>query len=369
MDIFTKMDAREIIRLRLHNTGLSDSPFKSAADAVSHLGAIQAQDFAAAKWALGLRIKNSTEEDIEKAFNEGIILRTHVMRPTWHFVAPEDIHWMLELTAPRVKTLLSRYNRKLELDDALFARSNAAIIKALEGHSSLTRQELKAVLKDTSIETNVQRLAHIIMWSELDGLICSGPRRGKQFTYALLEERVGKAKKLSREQALAKLALKYFTGHGPAQIQDFSWWSGLTVEDARDALDLVKSRLNQVTLDGKTYWFLTNTKATSSKSPSAFLLSIYDEYVIAYRDRGYISEARDIERMISRGNAFTSVIILNGKVAGTWDKALKKSTLKENTIEIRLNPFQQLNGEEEEALELEVARYGKFVGIPSILVK
>lgn len=253
MDIFTKMDAREIIRLRLHNTGLSDSPFKSAADAVSHLGAIQAQDFAAAKWALGLRIKNSTEEDIEKAFNEGIILRTHVMCPTWHFVAPEDIHWMLELTTPRVKTLLSRYNRKLELDDALFARSNAAIIKALEGHSSLTRQELKAVLKDTSIETNVQRLAHIIMWSELDGLICSGPRRGKQFTYALLEERVGKAKKLSREQALAKLALKYFTGHGPAQIQDFSWWSGLTVEDARDALDLVKSRLNQVTLDGKTY--------------------------------------------------------------------------------------------------------------------
>lgn len=368
-DIFTKMNPTELIRLRLHNTGLSDSPFKSAAEAVSHLGAVQAQDFAAAKWALGLRIKNSTDEDIEKAFNKGTVLRTHVMRPTWHFVAPEDIRWMLELTAPRVKTLLAHYNRKLELSDALFARSNAAIVKALESHSYLTRQELKTVLMDEGIETNVQRLAHIIMWAELDGFICSGPRRGKQFTYALMEERVGKAKKLSREQALARLALRYFTGHGPAQLQDFSWWSGLTIKDAIDALNLIKSKLDQVTLGGKTYWLPTQTNLTIPESPSAFLLSIYDEYVIAYKDRGDISEARDIERMISRGNALTAVIILNGKVAGTWNKALKKSTLKKSTVEIRLNPFRQLNEEEQEALELEVARYGKFVGIPSILVK
>ena len=259
------MNDSEILRLRLHNTGLSHSPFKSADDAVSHSGAVQAQNFAAAKWALGLRIKNSTDEDIEKAFNEGTILRTHVMRPTWHFVVPEDIRWMLELTAPRVKTVLAHYNRKLELDDALFAKSNAAIVKALQGHTYLTRQELKTILTNIGIETNVQRLAHIIMWAELDGLICSGPRRGKQFTYALLEERVGKAKKLSREQALAKLALNYFTSHGPAQLKDFSWWSGLTVKDARDALDLIKSKLNQATLDGKTYWFSTQHKCDNTK--------------------------------------------------------------------------------------------------------
>ena len=161
------------------------------------------------------------------------------MRPTWHFVVPEDIRWMLELTAPRVKTVLAHYNRKLELDDALFAKSNAAIIKALQGHTYLTRQELKTILTNIGIETNVQRLAHIIMWAELDGLICSGPRRGKQFTYALMEESVRKAKKLNREQALAKLALNYFTSHGPAQLKDFSWWSGLAVKDARDALDLI----------------------------------------------------------------------------------------------------------------------------------
>jgi hypothetical protein len=358
------MDSSEVVKLRLHNTGLSHSPFKSPDDAVSHLGAVQAQDFAAAKWALGLRIKNSTDEDIEKAFNEGKILRTHVMRPTWHFVVPEDIHWMLELTAPRVKAVLAHYNRKLELDDKLFARSNAAIVRALQDHTYLTRQELKTVLANTGIETDVQRLAHIVMWAELDGLICSGPKRGKQFTYALLEERVPKAKKLSREQALAKLALNYFTSHGPAQLKDFSWWSGLTVKDAKDALDLTRSKLEQATLDGKTYWFSTHTEVTTPKSPFAFLLSIYDEYTIAYKDRGHISETRDIERMISMGNALTAVIILNGKVAGTWNRTLKKST-----VEIRLNPFRQLDEEEQEALESEVARYGTFIGIPAVLVK
>lgn len=358
------MNASEILNLRLHNSGLSNSPFKSAADAVSHLGAVQAQDFAAAKWALGLRIKNSTDEGIEKAFNEGTILRTHAMRPTWHFVVPKDIRWMLELTAPRVKKLLMHYNRKLELDDALFARSNAAIVKALQGHTYLTRQELKTTLTNIGIDTNVQRLAHIIMWAELDGLICSGPRRGRQFTYALMDERVVKAKKLSREQALAKLALSYFTSHGPAQLEDFSWWSGLAAKDARDALDSIKSELKQATLDGKTYWFSDNAKVSTQKSPFALLLSIYDEYTIAYKDRGAISEARDIERMISMGNALTAVIILNGRLAGSWNKSLKK-----NMVEIRLNPFRKLSKDEQEALESEVARYGKFVGIPAVLVK
>ena len=358
------MNASQILKLRLSNSGLSNSPFGNAAQAVSHLGAVQAQDFGAAKWALGLRVKNSTEETIEKSFNEGTILRIHVMRPTWHFVIPEDIRWLIDLTAPRVKALVAHSNRKLDLDDALFAKTNTAIVKALQSHSYLTRQELKMVLERMGIKTDVQRLAHIVMWTELNGLICSGPRRGKQFTYALLEERVPKTKKVFREEALSKLALTYFRSHGPAQLTDFSWWSGLSVKDARQALDFVKSKLNQATLDGKTYWFSALAKPESSRSPSAFLLSIYDEYTIAYKDRGYLSEARDIERMISMGNALTAVIILNNKVAGTWKKVLKK-----NTIEISLNPFRELNEVEQHALKSEVDRYGKFVGTPAILVR
>lgn len=360
--IISAIDSTEICKLRLQSTGLSHSPFKSAVDVVSHLGAVQAQDFAAAKWTLGMRFENSTDADIEKTFNEGKILRTHILRPTWHFVLPEDIRWMLELTAPRVKAFLAHYNRKLELDEPLFARSNAAIVKALKDNTYLTRQELKTILTDIGIDTNIQRLAHIISWAELDGLICSGPRRGKQFTYALLEERVPKTKKASREQALAKLALKYFTGHGPAQLKDFSWWSGLSVADAKEALDLIKPCLEQAIFNGKTYWFPAGMEKTALQVPSAFLLSIYDEYAIAYKDRSDISEAQDIERMISKGNALTSVIILNGKVVGSWKKVLKK-----NKIEITLNPFRKLDKEEFEALEYEVARYGKFLGVSAVL--
>ncbi len=357
------MNVTEIRKLRLYNSGLSNFPFKTVSDAVSHLGAVQAQDFSAAKWALGLRIKDSTDRDIEKAFNEGEILRTHVMRPTWHFVTPENIRWMLELTAPRVKTVLKSYNRKLKLDDDLFSKSNAVITKALQDHTYLTRQELKRILEDIDISTDVQSLAHIMMWAELDGLICSGPRRGKQFTYALLEERVKKAKKLSRKQALANLAINYFKSHGPAQLKDFSWWSGLTVKDAKEALDSIKPKLNQSTHDGRTYWFFDHKLAKVPDSPLALLLSIYDEYTIAYKDRSDISEARDIERMISMGNALTAVIMLDGKVAGTWKKSLKK-----NTVEIKLNPFRKFNEDEQKAVESEVERFGKFVGIPVVLI-
>jgi hypothetical protein len=358
------MNTSEILRLRLYNSGLSHSPFENAVDAVSYLGAVQAQDFPAAQWGLGLRVRNSTGKEIESAFNDGKILRVHVMRPTWHFVLPEDIRWMLELTAPRVKSLLKNYNRKLGLDEALFTRSNAAIINALDGHSYLTRQELKAILADAGIETDVQRLAHIITQAELDGLICSGPRRGKQFTYALLDERVEESDRPDREQSLAKLAFKYFTSHGPAQLKDFSWWSGLAAKDARTALDMVKSGLNQAIFDKKTYWFPPFAEAVIPDRPSALLLSVYDEYSVAYHDRSDISEARYIERMIAMGNALTAVIVLNGRVAGTWKKALKK-----DSVEIRLKPFRKLDKDAQEAVEAEVKRYGKFFGLPAVIVE
>ncbi|RPJ53217.1 MAG: winged helix DNA-binding domain-containing protein, partial [Methanobacteriota archaeon] len=326
--------------------------------------AVQAQDYAAATWAIGLRIRNSTETEIERAFNEGTILRTHVMRPTWHFVMPEDIRWMIELTAPRVKAQLAHYDRRLGLDEALYEKSNAAIVEALHDAIYLTRRELKAVLADAGIETDVQRLGHIIARAELDGLICSGPRRGKQFTYALMEERVPDCRTLPRDEALARLALIYFSSHGPAQLKYFSWWSGLGANDAKIALEQIASKVRQETLDGKTYWYVPAPMEPIPEPPPALLLSIYDEYTIAYKDRGDISEARDIERMISMGNALTAVIVLNGRVAGTWNR-----TSKNNIVEIRLNPFRKLDGDEQEALESEVARYGRFFGMPAVLVR
>lgn len=352
------MNTSDILQLRLLNNGLINPSFKDPTQVVSHLGAVQAQDFTAAKWALKLRTKNATHETIEAAFNEGKLLRTHVMRPTWHFVMPEDIRWMQELTAPQIKKRLAPYDRKLELTGALLAKSNTAMMNALRDNNYLMRQELKKLLERIGIKTDVQRLAHIIMWAELDGLICSGPRKGKQFTYALLEERAPKEKKLPREEALAKLALKYFTSHGPAQLKDFSWWSGLTAKDSEKALLSIKSKLFSDIIDNKTYWFATTPKIAKHVSPFAYLLSVYDEYFIGYKDRSAIVDEKYSKRMPAVGNFLLgSLIIINGEVTGTWKKVSKKSK-----VEIILTPFRKLRKGEREALQSEVARYRMFLG-------
>jgi hypothetical protein len=357
------MKAPDLLQLRLANTGLSTSPFNSPEAVIANLGALQAQDFNAAKWAIGLRMQNATNQIVENAFNEGKFLRIHVMRPTWHFVLPEDIRWMLELTAPRVKRLMAPYNQRLAITEEKLSKIKTELKKAWEGKKALTRAELADHLATKGMVVHGQRLAHILAYAELDGLICSGPKRDKQFTYNLLEERVKRYKALSQEEAIAKLTLKYFTSHGPAQIRDFVWWSGLSAKEADKTVLSVQSKLCQTNLNGKTYWFSNKTKdeVQGFSSPHfkpakrAFLLSIYDEYTIAYKDRSDISEKRDIERMISMGNALTAVIILDGKVAGTWKRILKK-----DNIIIKLDPFTKLNEDKLELIEEAAKQFGKF---------
>jgi Winged helix DNA-binding domain len=354
----------DLPHFRLLNTGLASSPFQSPDEVVTHLGAVQAQDFAAAKWSVGLRMRKATDAIVEKAFNEGKFLRTHVMRPTWHFIMPEDIRWMLELTSPRVKKILIPYDRQLGITDEVVAKSQKLIAEALKGKNFLNRAELAMYLKNNGISALGQKLAHLLYYSEQNALICSGPRRGKQFTYGLLEEIVPKAKNLNKQAALAKLALKYFMSHGPAQVGDFAWWSGLPAKDANEGLGLVKSKLTYTTVNGKTYWFLSNIEARShhlsnsraDPDKQAFLLSVYDEYSIAYKDRSDISEKRDIERMLAMGNALTAVIILDGKVAGTWKRVLNK-----DTVEIKLNPFKKLTEIEQNSVKKAAKRYGDYL--------
>jgi len=352
------MTQQDIANVRLQNQHLLGEKFKTPHEIVSWLGAVQSQDYFAASWSLGQRLQNATDETIDKAFNEGKILRTHILRPTWHFVDPSDIRWMEELTAPRVKQFMAHYNRKLELDAKLFAKSSKTIVKILKEKQYATRQEIKAEFTKIGIKTDVQRLAHIVMWAELDSVICSGPRIGKQFTYALVEERVPKTKKKTRDEALTELAKRYFTSHGPAQLKDFSWWSGLTIKDAEEGISMIKSKLNQATVDGKTYWFCEKTKPIKQPSNN-FLLSIFDEYTIAYKDREALGGERYFEKMITMGNALTAVIILNGKIRGSWKRILKK-----NSVEIKLMPFNTLNKNEKDALKKEAAKYGKFLNLP-----
>src|SRR4051794_6375602 len=256
----------ELARQRLHSQHISAPVFDQPEAVVDWLCAVQSQDYTAAKWAVGMRGKGIMDAAVERAFTDGRILRTHVMRPTWHFVTPADIRWMLMLTAPRVHQLSAYYNRQLQLDDALFVRSDDLLAKALQGGKQLTRVELGALLKQAGIATDDLRLAYIVGHAELEAIICSGARRGKQFTYALVDERAPNAQTLSRDEALAELARRYFASHGPATVQDFVWWSGLTVTDAKAGLDSVRADLIEEIIDGTSYWLSDSSPSVSENA-------------------------------------------------------------------------------------------------------
>jgi len=348
---------------RLHNQQLSKTNFQTAKQVVEYLGAVQSQDYAAAKWALGLRAKRLSDTAIEQAFTDRMILRTHVLRPTWHFVLPADIRWLLKLTAPRVKMSLASYDRQAELDAALIKRSNHTLVKALRDGKQLTRTELASALQRTGISTDELRLTHLIMHAELDGIICSGPRRGKQFTYALLDEHAPQARILSREASLAELTRRYFLSRGPATLRDFVWWSGLTMADAKQGIEMVKSQLVSETIDEQTYWFSESTPRTRSKSTIAFLLPNYDEYIVGYTDRSSIFDSSHVKKLDARGNAlFQHTIMINGQIVGTW-----KRTLKKDSVEVKLNPFKPLTKVEQQAVIDAANRYGEFLELPVIL--
>ncbi len=352
----------DILSTRLSNHHLLGDKFKTPEEVVGWLGAVQSQDFQPAKWCLGLRMKNPSDEEITKAFNEGRILRTHVMRPTWHFVPAEDILWMQDLTSQRVKKLMTYYEKRLEITEDLLEKTNKIITQALSNKNFLTRLELKTILSDSKIKADTQRLGHIVSTAELDGLIASGPLRDKQHTYALITDRAPQAKHLDRDAALATIALRYFQSHGPAQIKDFAWWSGLTMKESSEGLASIKSRVEKMTKEGKDYYFIGSENINSDKS--AFVFSVYDEYFIGYTDRSLIMDEENKKKMAAVGNALlTSLIVINGKIEGSWKRKLKK-----DKIEIKLNTFRNLNLSEKSQVNEAVKDYEKFLGLPVTLL-
>lgn len=352
----------DIARQRLHNQHITRRAFETPHALVEWMGAVQAQDFAAAKWALGLRLPGATDDQIEQTFNDGAILRTHVMRPTWHFVSPADIRWLLALTAPRVHAGNTYWYRKLEMDDALVKRSNKALTNALQGGKHFTRDELATALQQAGIVTEgEQRVTFLVMRAELDGIICSGARRGKQFTYALLAERAPRARTLERDEALAELTTRYFTSHGPATAQDFAWWSGLTAADVKTGLAMVKSQLMHEERDGQTYWFSSSTLPEGDFPETACLLPNYDEYTVGYTGRSAIFDALHAHKLDPRGGLLTNTLVLNGQVIGHW-----KRTFKKGAVVIEANPFILLSNTGSRAFAASANRYSAFLGMPVI---
>jgi hypothetical protein len=359
------MTKDEIVLQRLQQQQLSHPQFEKAEEVVGWLGAVQSQDYAAAKWAVALRSTGLTDAAMEQALTSGAILRTHIMRPTWHFVTSADIRWMQALTSPRVKAVNAYYYRRLELDDAICARSNAVLAKALQGGKQLTRVELGVILQQAGIDTHDRlRLAYIILQAELDAVVCSGGRRGKQFTYALLDERAPQTKSLDHDEALAELTRRYFSGHGPATVNDFVWWSGLTTADVRAGLALAAPYLANEVIEGQTYWFSADMRPVGNSSSAVYLLPNFDEYIVGYNDRTAAFDAQNTKMANPRDSiVFNYIIVIDGRVSGTWKRSFSNSQVLLTT-----STFDGLSATEEIALAGAIRHYGEFQGMPVVLV-
>lgn len=353
------MSLRDVARRRLASQYLTTPGPGTAREVVRALGAVQAQDYAGAKWALAQRTHGASDAEIERALTDGSILRTHVLRPTWHFVAAADIRWMLALSAPRVNAAMAYYDRVLELDTSVFRRSNAALTKALAGGRHLTRTELGRVLERAGVRiTSGQRLGHLMMRAELDAVVCSGPRRGKQFTYALLEERVPQAARLEHDEALLELTRRYFTTRGPATARDFAWWSGLTMSDAKRGVQIAGRELDLATLDGQDFWFAEISLPKGS--PTAHLLPNYDEYFIGYKDRSAIAQRLGHAKAVTGGNALLAhVVVVDGQLVGGWKRIVEKKA-----VVVELELMAQLTAAEKGRVTAAARRFGDFLALP-----
>ncbi|GAB4491157.1 MAG: winged helix DNA-binding domain-containing protein [Saprospiraceae bacterium] len=350
------MNQSEIATFRLQNQQITHPSFATPKEVAAWLGAMQAQDYTHAKWAIGLRTPGSTDADIEAALDQGDIGRTHLLRPTWHFAAAEDIRWMLALSAPQIKAAGAAMERQLGLDKALFKKTNALIHKALEGGKQLTREEIVAELAKSRIVANNLQAAHIMFQAELEAIVCNGSRRGKQQTYALLDERIPKGKMLDKPAAIAELARRYFVSHAPATLADFQWWSGLRAADARAGLEAVQPYLVKEVVENQTFWLPNDFKPKKTEPLNLHLLPAFDEFLVSYTDRrASLDPSRKVQTITGNG-IFKPVVVVNGWVKGVW-----RRTFKKDSVLIEKEMYEELTKAENEAFEAAAKRFESFV--------
>jgi hypothetical protein len=343
------------------NQRLWGEPFDGPEEVVGWLGAMQAQEFPYAMWSVAQRANGIDAPAMARAFDEGSILRSHFLRPTWHFARAEDIRWLLTATAPRVQALNAHYNRQHGIDEELAAKSNTVLARALEGGTHATRKELAAVLASAGIVASGPQLAYLIMRAELDALVVSGPMRGKQHTYALLDERAPNAVRLDRDEAVAELSRRFFVSRGPATLKDLARWSSLTLAECRSGVEMVKAELKHEEIDGRTYWSGSpSCVPRPGPSPRADLVQGYDEIIISY------SESRDVVAPMTPGlpvkdrRVFIHAILIDGRVVGHWRHDPPRASV---TIETILH--RSLEPAETRAVDAAVKRYARYLGVPA----
>jgi hypothetical protein len=279
------------------------------------------------------------------------------MRGTLHFVAAEDVRWILPILTPRVVAGAQGRFRQLGLDGLTFAKSARVAEKALAGGNVVRRDRLYEIWKAAGIATHGSRGLHLLGVLSQQGLLCFGPRDGKQQTFTLLEEWLPSSRTLSRNDALGELARRYFTSHGPATVHDFAWWSGLTVTDARAGLECVRSELASEDVAGRMFWF-ADLPARRAGMGAAYLLPAWDEFTVAYRDRSDILDAKYATRLNAGGGVLSPAIVLRGAVVGTWQRTIKK-----DTVTVTPKFFNALDRPDRDAIGKAVGRYARYLGL------
>jgi len=360
IQFMSRDSSAEIARIRLLNHHITRRPLEAPVDLVRHLGAVQAQDYLGALWALGLRLRSATESSVEQALAERMIVRTWPMRGTLHLVAADDARWMLSLLAPRVLRSAAARHRQLGLDDGVFTRAERILTRALEGGKQLTRPAMYRLLEADGIATSDSRGLHILGFLAHRQVLVLGTREGRQHTFRLFEEWVPPTSARTREESLAELAIRYFSSHGPATIQDFAWWSGLTIAEVKEAIALAGSRVISETFDGQTCWLGENAAVSDERKHRVHLLPPFDEYTVAYRNRDAVVDPAHARRVNAGGGMLNAVIVIDGRVVGTW-----KRTLKKGEVLLTLEPFGRLKRDERQAIDAVADRYGAFLGMPA----
>jgi hypothetical protein len=332
--------------------------FASPAATVRWFGAVQAQDYLGSLWAIGLRTRAATQAAVERAIADRTIVRTWPLRGTLHFVAAEDARWMLNLCAPRI---LARNARRLKqehgIDSRLIAGSGKVLIDALQRGQCLSRPDLYRRLESAGMSTGGGRGLHLLWWHAHEGLICLGPRAGKQQTFVLTDDWLPATPPRSRDESLAELARRYFTSHGPATVRDFAWWSGLAAAEAEVARESVARELDAVTIDGQTYWQAAGLP-DARVNAGCHLLPAYDEYTVAYQDRSAVLSGEVATRADSGHGIFHPAIVIDGQIAGTWTRQLQKTS-----VAITCRPFAPLDRRQSQELAAAAQRYARFLGL------
>jgi hypothetical protein len=347
---------------RLAGQGFYAPKLRSPEAVVAWLGAIQAQDYAGVKWSIGLRLPGCNDDDVEQAIASQAVVRTWVMRGTLHFVAAEDARWLLTLLGPRVIAKNERRYRQLELDEATLARSNEILVRALQNFRQLDRAALRDILEEEGISTAGQRLFYMLQRAALDRLICQGTAPKNNPLFTLLPQPEVPGQPLHREVALAELAARYFSSRGPATLDDFVWWSGMLVADAKAGVEAAKHNLVQDRIGDKVYWLAETGPPASGFLPQILLLPGFDEYLVSYRDRSASVPEAYVEAWSKSKAMFSPSILLRGQVAGLW-----KRTIKKNSVLITADRFRELTAGEERSLQEAANEYGRFLNKPAIL--